>query len=291
MPLERSSSVTFTRFKVLSSQKVTLDVTPGADPPKKYWLVQSDTKGALTIQAIDETSWLPTGKPHSITARELRVRYTPESDALTEKVRASLEKKGLPLTVEEESAAKEPDPQSDEEEFRAQFREGLTFLAAGDPEKAKLIFNKLLVQQAVPGEKRRFLLNECAIELRKNNLYKEALGYYIKVLELSWGLEDENIYLNMARARYHNGQYGACVQHLLEALRIAPENAIALRFLTWLDREKIIPKQYALQAQRYLARKPEAPLSGNSILSARVASGQHEKHIPQNATNDKTSGS
>ena len=138
---------------------------------------------------------------------------------------------------------------ADENAFREHFREGLALLDKGETEKAVGIFNELLHAEIAFEEKHKHLFNEFGIELRKNNLCGQAIAYYTRALELSWGTEDENLHINLARVLYQNQQYGACVQHLFDSLRIAPGHETALNFLSWLNREGVIPKQYALQVK------------------------------------------
>lgn len=257
MALHQISSVTFRKLKVFSTKKVTLRAAniEGSAPLKKYWLVESDEKSALIIRALDEETWLPTGNPHPITVRELHTRYTPEPDSYSTKVQQSLEKqqKKLPPTPPVTVAPPEPVRQPpDEAALREHFQEGLELLDKGETEKAVDIFNELLHAEIAFEEKHKHLFNELGIELRKNNLCGQAIAYYTRALELSWGTEDENLHINLARVLCQNQQYGACLQHLFDSLRIAPGHETALNFLSWMNRMGVVPKQFSLQVKGHL---------------------------------------
>ena len=266
MAAENSSSVVFRRFKVFSSKKMLPPTKQHSDDIpqehlKKYWLVESAPKGMLTIRAIDAEKWLPVGSTQPITVRELQQRYTPENGLYERKVQPNLEKFSGNLSlleVPEEAGVSAVD----EAAFVTDFEKGLGCLTQGERGKAFAIFSDLLNADVPFEEKHKHLFNTCAIQLRKNKLSNQAIAYYTRALELAWG-EDENLHINLARVLFEEKQYGGCVQHLFDALRLTPDNSVARSFLSWLHMQGLIPKQHALEARSFLGqRRPEDLLGG-----------------------------
>jgi len=243
------------KFKVFSTKKVTVQ-NGEADTQRKYWLVESDSKSLLMICPIDEQTWLPTGRPHPITLHELQKKgYTPESDSYVERIQTNMaQHKGrlsLQLIPEKEA------PPVDEAVVVSDFQKGMELLHQGNREKADSVFSNLLHAEVAFEEKHKHLFNDFAIQLRKNNLPSQAIAYYDQALKLAWSNEDENLHINMARVLYAEKQYAGCVQHLFEALRISPGHRVTLNFLAWLDQQKLVPKQYALQIKSCLTQKTD----------------------------------
>ena len=253
-----SSSSTFRRFKVFSTKKVTMQVSDkGEVQPKKYWLVESDAKSALTIRPIDESTWLPTGQPHSVSVRELQRRYNPEPGIYEKYVQPSLESydSDTLLLGPPEDQGKEPPAPVNEEQVIQNFQNGMTLLEKGELDQAKIVFTSIVYSDEPFEEKHKHMFNDFAIQLRKNNLNSESIAFYTRAIELSWDNEDENLHINLARVLYAEKQYSGCVQHLFDALRIAPGHKVARSFLIWLEQQKVIPKQYALQVRGSLAQQ------------------------------------
>ena len=109
----------------------------------------------------------------------------------------------------------------DEENLRANFGIGNVYLRMGEKEKAQEIFKKLSHIDAIFEETNKHLFNECGIQLRKQQLCREAIDYYKKALDLS--PEDENLFFNLARAHYENGDTEKARETVYRALAIQPE--------------------------------------------------------------------
>ena len=258
------SASSFRRFKVFSTKKVTMQVSDSTEEqPKKFWLVESDAKSSLNIRPLDEETWLPSGRPVPITVRELQRRYTAEPGLYEKMVHPSL----LRVTDNKTVLEEQPDlvvrdeelPPVDEEAVTKSFQKGLSLLEQGDLDKATLVFNDLINSDTPFEEEHKHLFNDFAIQLRKSNQPAQAIAFYTKAIELSWGNEDENLHINLARVLYSEKQYGGCVQHLFDALRIAPGHKVARSFLTFLEQQKVVPKQYQLQVRGYLMQRPPQP--------------------------------
>jgi Uncharacterized stress-induced protein len=81
----------------------------------------------------------------------------------------------------------------DEENVRANFGIGLTYLERGDNAKAEDIFHRLVKLDATFEPEHKHLFNEFGINLRKSKMLTESLEYYQRALELS--PSDENLYM------------------------------------------------------------------------------------------------
>jgi len=108
----------------------------------------------------------------------------------------------------------------DEENLRANFGIGNLYLSMGEKEKAKEVFVNLSKIDAIFEEKNKHFFNECAINLRKQDLYDESIEYYVKAIDLS--PRDENLYFNMARVYFEKEDVRKADECIQQALSINP---------------------------------------------------------------------
>ncbi len=106
----------------------------------------------------------------------------------------------------------------DEENLRANFGIGNLYLSMGEKEKAKEVFVNLSKIDAIFEEKNKHFFNECAINLRKQDLYDESIEYYMKAIDLS--PHDENLYFNAARAYFEKEDVNKADECIQKALSI-----------------------------------------------------------------------
>ncbi|MFP4237065.1 MAG: tetratricopeptide repeat protein, partial [Desulfonatronovibrio sp.] len=128
----------------------------------------------------------------------------------------------------------------DEENIRANFGLGLTYLERGDKEKASNIFERLVKLDAAFEEEHKHLFNEFGINLRKQKMYDQALEYYTRGLDLVQN--DENLHYNVARAYFAFNNHEKCFEHLKQALQINPEFEEARKFVQYLKKKELLPK-------------------------------------------------
>ena len=117
----------------------------------------------------------------------------------------------------------------DEESVRANFGLGQTYMAQGEDEKAKKVFEKLAKIEAIMEPRHKHIFNEFGMQLRKLGLYAEAAHHYGKALKVSPG--DENLWFNLGRAFYEGGDMPKATNALSHALRINPEMTAARQLL------------------------------------------------------------
>ncbi len=124
----------------------------------------------------------------------------------------------------------------DEENLRANFGIGNVYLKMGEKDKAKDIFVKISKIDAIFEQKNKHFFNDCAIQLRKQELYAEAIDYYNKAIGLSD--EDENLYFNLSRAYFENDDFESAREKILKALEINSNFKEAKAYLDYINNQK-----------------------------------------------------
>jgi tetratricopeptide (TPR) repeat protein len=109
----------------------------------------------------------------------------------------------------------------DEEDLRANFGIGNVYLQMGEKNKAKDIFTKISKIDAIFEEQNKHFFNECGIQLRKQELYEEAIEYYDKAVNLS--PQDEHLFFNLARAHFEKGDVAKANEYIAQAMAIKPD--------------------------------------------------------------------
>ncbi|SMF16061.1 tetratricopeptide repeat protein [Desulfovibrio gilichinskyi] len=192
---------------------------------KKYWLVRETPSEMFKLQEINLKN-IPTGPAKLVSSEEFSSDYSLELDYWQKEVRPSME--NLEKTVQrgenhrsrgelysaemEYSGALEVD----EDNVRATFGLGLTYLAKGDIEKAQEIFSKVVQLESAFEVEHKHMFNDFGISMRKMGMYKEALQFYKRGLTLD--SEDENLYFNIARTHFESGDWENCFRYLTMCL-------------------------------------------------------------------------
>lgn len=127
----------------------------------------------------------------------------------------------------------------DEQNVRANFGLGLTYMAREDMDKAADIFKRVVGLDAAFSPEHKHLFNEFGISLRKSRLYDQAVEYYTRALDMT--TDDENLYYNIARAHWDNGDRDNCRASLEKALEINPGFEAAQQFLDHLNKQGPTP--------------------------------------------------
>lgn len=261
---------------VFSSQEVRVvgtGTTRRKSIHKVFWFVEQNEDGTIEVQPLN-TNYVPTGSKKPLSMEELLEKYSPEPEFYVQSVYPKIRElnesvdRGDQCRDKGENFSAEFEYGNalslDEENVRANFGIGLTYLARGQVDKADNIFERLVHLDAAFEEEHKHLFNDFGISLRKNKMYKQAVDYYSRALELS--RVDENLHVNMARAMMEEKDYSGCVHHLLEALKLAPGNDTAMKFLAWLDKNNLIPVD-----MRALAAAAGLPSSGGAAPAKDVS--------------------
>lgn len=222
-------------FSTVVHIKVGTGTTARRQETRVLWYVEQRTADEYAVRKINP-SFVPVGDETVIGREELLSDYSPEVEIHNSQVQpaiVSLKKTigrgdrhredGQLLSAEMEySSALE----IDETNVRATFGLGLVYLERQDQEKARVVFEELVGMQGAFNGEHKHLFNEFGISLRKSNLFKEAVRYYSRAVELE--KTDENLFYNLARAHYENGDWEGCVENLARALNIFPSHEYAL---------------------------------------------------------------
>ena len=120
----------------------------------------------------------------------------------------------------------------DEENVRANFGLGLTYLDRGDQVKANDIFERLVDLEAAFEEEHKHLFNDFGINMRKNKMYEQALQYYLRAEGLV--ANDEHLFHNIARCYYEKGDVDGCKKYLLKSLQVNPNLKESIQFWAFL---------------------------------------------------------
>jgi tetratricopeptide (TPR) repeat protein len=122
-----------------------------------------------------------------------------------------------------------------EENVRANFGLGKTYLALGETEKAKTMFTKLANIDEMLSAEHKHIFNEFGIELRRIGMYGEAANHYDKALKLS--PDDENLWFNKGRCLFEDGKIQDAICALRKSLELNSELADAKQFILYIKQQ------------------------------------------------------
>ena len=189
--------------------------------------VEEMEDGRFSIQPLND-NFVPSGAIECVSREELLNSYVPEPALYTERVLPAMNaltatiargerhfQKGETFSAEFEfkNALR-----VDEENIRATFGLGLTYLERGDSEKGALVFKRLAKLKNPFQQQHKHLFNDFGIQLRKNKLYVQALKHYARAYKLC--KTDEHLLYNIARTLYEKGNLQACERFCQKALKL-----------------------------------------------------------------------
>jgi len=205
---------------------------------ENYWLASQGDQGCVRMELLDMHDQLtgfvemvhldevPGRFEHvpNFSPRQVSVRQK-QADPVTARAERHLEaKEYLSAEFEYSNALK-----LDEQNVRANFGLGKTYLAIGQTDKAANVFRKLSTIEAVLEPQNKHIFNEFGISLRKMGLFVEAVRHYHRALSLTAG--DENLWFNLGRALYEGGQPKQALGAVKKALEINPNFEEARQYL------------------------------------------------------------
>ncbi|MFW5735652.1 MAG: Tfp pilus assembly protein PilF [Oceanidesulfovibrio sp.] len=195
-----------------------------------YMYVEEQDDGRFAVQALN-SSYVPTEEKQFITREELLKHYLPEPGIYM--------KRFLPAVRELENAVRRGEEhlenkelfsaefefknalRIDEENIRATFGLGLTYLERGEKDKGELVFKRLGNIEGAFEEAHKHLFNEFGIMLRKQGLLEQSLQHYSRAFRLC--RNDEHLLYNMSRVLYEKGRLKAALWVLKRAMKLNPE--------------------------------------------------------------------
>lgn len=256
-PRERIKGI----FSTQAIQKVGTGTTTRRTIQKMYWFVEEDASHTLEIQPLNK-NYIPSGPKRVIPLEELLEKFSPEPEFYMSTVYPRMRELNMVIQKGEHHREKGEIFSAelefgqalavDEENIRANFGLGLTYLDRGESNKADDIFQRLVHLDATYDKEHKHLFNEFGMNLRKNKMLDQALSYYQRAEELAAG--DDNLMFNIARAFFDKKQYDKTAEYLQKAVGLNAANAEARRFLTFLA-EKGLAKASAPEAET----PPESP--------------------------------
>jgi tetratricopeptide (TPR) repeat protein len=235
-------------FSTQIIQKVGTGTTVRKTVKKTYWMVDEQDTGEVEIQPLN-VNYIPSGPKRKVSKEEFLEKFSPEPEFYISTVYPKMREMNMAV-VEGEKHRERGETFSaelefnhalniDEENVRANFGLGLTYLERGDDSKANDIFERLVKLEAAFEPEHKHLFNEFGINLRKNKMYEQSVEYYQRALGLSQ--VDENLHYNVARAWFEKQDYAKVKEHLDEAMRLNPAFEEGKKFLDYLAKKNLVP--------------------------------------------------
>jgi len=187
---------------------------------KTYWFAREIPGNKVELKSLD-ADFVPRGASILLERGEVLDQYLPEPQSTFKHLSRPLMQGDCSREQGNHAgAAKEYEKVLviDEENIRANFGLGISYLAMERPEKALYVFREILRLDEAFREEHKHLFNEFGISLRRKGLYAETLEFYFKAQEMT--SMDENLQFNIARAFFEMGDAEKAVGHLLKALDI-----------------------------------------------------------------------
>ena len=236
-------------FSTQSVAKVGTGTTTRRIIQKTYWFVTEMETNVFDIQPLNK-NYIPSGPKRRITIEDLLNKFAPEPEFYISTVFPKMQelqgtirkgekhrRKGEVFSAEMEFHQA---LQVDEENVRANFGLGLTYLDRGESHKANDIFDRLVRLEAAFDTEHKHLFNDFGISLRKNKMLDQALEYYHRAETLTD--TDEHLFLNIARAYFEKDDYPKCIEYLNKALSLNPDFNEGQLFMQFLVKNNLIGK-------------------------------------------------
>lgn len=258
-------------FSTQEIRRVGTGTTTRKTVQKSFWFVEQNAEGAIECQPLN-ANYVPSGPKKTISLEDLIDKFAPEPEYYLNSVYPKMQE--LQRTIEHgdehrekgETFAAEFEYETalkvDEDNVRANFGIGLTYLQRGETGKAEDIFQRLVSLDAAFEAEHKHLFNDFGINLRKNKLSEQAVVYYRRALELTQN--DENLHINMARAMLETKNFEGCTQHVLKALALDPKHENAMKFLQWLQAKKLVPASLQAEVVAFLEAATDAAEQSDS---------------------------
>jgi Flp pilus assembly protein TadD len=282
---------------VFSSQevkKVGTGTTTKKSIQKTFWFCIEQDDGTLEVQPLNP-NYVPSGPKKKITMEQFLNLFAPEPELYVSNVYPKMRELNKTIARAERhkehkeyfSAEMEYNTalKVDEDNVRANFGLGITYLERGETGKAESIFGRLVKLDAAFDVEHNHLCNECGINLRKNGMLDQAVSYYNRAVELA--TQDEHLYHNLARAYLEKKDIPHALEYLLKSLEINPALETSVKFLLWMVSKKLITADYKAAVEAMLKKIKEGEHKGDTPSAAAGAdsapagasAGQEEKSL------------
>ncbi len=209
-----------------------------------YWLVRKLNDRNYEVQPLNGNN-IPSGVRKVVDRETFLKFYTPELDFYREYTLPCLEslQKKIKLGRRYFNLGRLDDAERafceaillNDQDVEANMGLGGVYAEQREFSKLREVLDKLLSNDELFREEQRHKFNAFGIDLRKRELYDDAVRFYRKALELNE--QDENLHFNIARAYHGRGHLDVAYDHLKRALRLNPRLKEAEAFLVALRRE------------------------------------------------------
>ncbi len=226
-----------------------------------YMYVTEEDGGSLYIQPLND-NYVPIGDKKTIAREVLLTEYLPEPAVYMGKVYPVMRQLSKTIARGEKHLSKgetfsaeyefKTALRIDEENIRATFGLGLTYLERNETDRGALVFRRLVKLKGAFEPQHKHLFNEFGMKLRKNKMFDHALKYYSRAFQFS--KNDENLMYNIARVMYDKGNVHKCIIYLEKALSMNPDFDEAKGLLAFA--KKKIQRDDAPNAKRNSAEAP-----------------------------------
>jgi tetratricopeptide (TPR) repeat protein len=245
MPRHRITGV----FSSQAIAKVGTGTTSRKTIQKAYWYAEEkepdeDGNSVVMVRPLNKNN-VPSGQAEAVPKGDFLERFNPELEFYQKEVFPRMRELDSTLKRAEEQRAQgalysaQFEYQSaltvDEENVRANFGLGLTYMERGETTKASDIFERVVTLDAAFSPEHKHLFNEFGINLRKSKLLDQAVEYYERALKITDN--DENLYYNIARAYFERGDRDDCLANLRKALEMRPGFEEAQKFLAYVEKQ------------------------------------------------------
>jgi tetratricopeptide (TPR) repeat protein len=263
---------------VFSSQeirKVGTGTTTRKTVYKAFHFVEQTADGGIEYQTLN-VNYVPSGPKRKMSMEDLIERFSPEPEFYLNSVYPKMQE--LQRAIENADAHREKNETFaaeheygaalavDDENVRANFGIGLTYMQRGETGKADDIFERLVKLDAAFTPEHKHMFNEFGINLRRSKMYNQAVVYYKRAMDLT--VNDENLRVNLARALFESKDIQGCTEQLVAALNLAPGCDPATKFLNWLMEKKLVPADMLERARQALSQDAASPPGAPAEQSA-----------------------
>lgn len=284
-------------FSTQEVRKVGTGTTSRKSIHKSFWYCVEQgpgpNEGMVEIQPLN-TNYIPAGPKRMVEKDQFLSGFSPEPEFYVSTVFPRMRE--VNKTVARADRHRQNDElysaemeynnalKVDEENVRANFGLGLTYLQRNESDKADNIFGRLVKLDAAFEPEHKHLFNEFGIQLRKNNMFEQAIEYYNRALELS--STDENLYYNIARAALEKDDKDGAVDMLLRGLAVNPCMEEAARFLIWMLGKGMVSEAKKAEVGAALRKVKEAQEGAPQASSGAAPAQPAEAPAPEAAPDE-----
>lgn len=271
-------------FSTQSVAKVGTGTTQRRTIQKTYWSGEELEDGRVEVQPLNR-NYIPSGPKRAIERDNFLTQYNPEPEFYMSTVFPAIKQVDEAVTRGEKHRERgavysaefefKQAQAVDEENVRANFGLGLTYLDRGDQVKANDIFERIVDLEAAFEEEHKHLFNDFGINMRKNKMFDQALQYYLRAEELV--TDDEHLFHNIARCYYEKGDVEGCKKYLFKSLKVNPNLKESKMFWAFLKSQGHVGKDENPGVPLEEKKDGDAPVTSEGATTEKTSSPESLK--------------